>query len=101
MCSVCDLNEAYQCICELFHPSTISLFVSVAYDTVLEKSGKAKESIGKLLSELVRYVGTVKHCIYVRYVLIIAIFIILTVPYRYHRTFLCTVLYLPAYLPTV
>lgn len=52
--SVCDYNEAYQCICELFHPSTVSVFVSVAYDTVLEGPAKARKDVGQLLSDLVR-----------------------------------------------
>jgi hypothetical protein len=41
----------------VFHPSTLHLFVGVAYDTVLEKPGKARHNVGKLLSELVRYCG--------------------------------------------
>jgi len=57
--SVCDYNEAYQCLSELFHPATISVFVNVAYDHVLEGPNKSKENVGKLLSELVRYGSTV------------------------------------------
>jgi hypothetical protein len=39
---------------EVFHPSTMPVFVSVAYDVVIEKPGKARENIGQLLSELVK-----------------------------------------------
>ena len=56
--SVCDFKEAYQCLSELFHPATISVFVNVAYENVLERPSKARENVGKLLSELVRYA----HC---------------------------------------
>jgi len=50
----CDYKEALQCISDKFHASTITSFVEVTYNEVLERSEKARRLGGTLLSELVK-----------------------------------------------
>ena len=52
--SVCDYNEAYQCIMEKFHSETIDAFVENTYNKVIESSEKNRRSAGTLLGNLVQ-----------------------------------------------
>ena len=52
--SVCDYNEAGQCLIDKFHPDTISMFVEAALNEVIDSSEKNRRNAGSLLSNLVK-----------------------------------------------
>ena len=49
-----DLGEAFICICELFHDSTIHLLVEFVFNIVVEKKEKDRVNAGKLFGYLLK-----------------------------------------------